>query len=76
MFEAETLKRLQGNEEGVFFFFVFVKTGGIQFYTVENLARNVPDRGHSGSDPPPRRRGKKRGASANQKRPNGRKCRD
>lgn len=36
------------------------ETGGIQFYTVENLARNVPDRGHSGSDPPPWRREKKR----------------
>lgn len=41
--------------------FGFVKKGGIQFYTVENLARNVPDRGHSASNPPPRSRGKKRG---------------
>lgn len=62
VFKGETLIPLQGSEEGGGFLFVFVKkkTGGIQFYTVENLARNVPDRGHSGSDPPPRRRGKKR----------------
>lgn len=59
-----------GNWRGDIFLVLWKR--GIQFYTVENLARNVPDRGHSGSDPPPRRRGK-REALANQKRPNGRK---
>lgn len=72
VFKAESLTPLQGSEEGRIFvcFYKKKKLGGIQFYTVENLARNVPDRGHSGSDPPPRRRGKKRGVSANQERPN------
>lgn len=62
VFKGETLIPLQGSEGGGGIFVCFCKkkkTGGIQFYTVENLARNVPDRGHSGSDPPPRRRGKK-----------------
>lgn len=52
-------KRVSGCGELKGGFFWFCEKGGIQFYTVENLARNVPDRGHSGSDPPPRRRGKK-----------------
>lgn len=33
-----------------------VLSKGNPIYTVENLARNVPGRGQSGSDPPPRRR--------------------
>ena len=64
-----TCKWLKGIE---CFFFWFCEKGGFQFYTVENLAKNVPDRGHSGSDPPPRRRGKESGVDQSN-RPNERK---